>query len=71
MRHNRKMLLVIAVLFSAFMVGGVSQAQAHDRNQDRNGYWDRNGNYHSYGYYHHHRGYWNQHNGVRFWINVG
>ena len=83
-RHNRGMLLVMAVLFSAFMAGGVSQAWAHDgyyQNQNgyynqggyqnQNGYYDQNGNYHPYGYYHHHRGYWNHHNGVRLFINVG
>jgi hypothetical protein len=70
LRHNRGMLLVIAALFSAFLLGGTSLVQAHDGN--RNDYRDGNGNYHHYGSYHHHHGYWNQNNsGVRFWINVG
>ena len=68
-RNNRKMLLVMAVLFSA-LLGGTYPAWAHDNNQ--NDYRDQNGNYHHYGYHHHHRGYWNQNNsGVRLWINVG
>jgi hypothetical protein len=64
------MLLVMAVLFSAFLVGGASQALAYNGYQSSDGYWDRNG-YHQYEYHNHHRGYWNQHDGVRFWINIG
>jgi len=60
------MLLVMAVIFSAFMAGGITEAQARDGNHDRGEYEYQNGNYH-----HHHRGYWNQNNGVRLWINVG
>jgi hypothetical protein len=64
------MLLVMAVLLSAFLLGGASQAWAHDGNQ--NDYRDQSGVYHHYGYYHHHRGYWHQNDsGVRFWINLG
>jgi hypothetical protein len=63
------MLLVMAVLFSAFLLGGARQAQAYGG--DQNGYRDNYGYYHHYGYRHHHRGYWNQQNGVRLWINVG
>ena len=69
-RHNRGMLLAMAALLSAFLLGGTGLVQAYDGN--RNDYRDGNGNYHHYGYYHHHHGYWNQNNsGVRFWINVG
>jgi len=64
--HNRRMLLAMAVLFSAFLLGGATQVQAHDGNHDRGEYGQEHGNYH-----HHHRGHWNQSNGVRFWINVG
>jgi len=69
LRHNRKMLLVMAALFSSFMLGGVDQAWAHDGNQ--NDYRDQNGNYQHYGNYHHHRGYWHENNGARLWINIG
>jgi len=65
------MMLAMAVLFSTLLLGGASQALAHDRDRDQNGYRDRDGNYHHYGYRHHHRGYWNHRDGVRFWINVG
>lgn len=71
LRHNRRMLVVMAVLFSAVMAGGVSQAWAHDGNQDQYGYRDQNGYYQHYGNYHHHRGYWHENNGVRLWINLG
>lgn len=70
LRHNRSMLLAMAVLFSALLSGGASQAWAHG-DHDQNGYWDHSGYYHHYGYYHNHRGYWNQDNGPRIWINVG
>ena len=69
LRHNRSMLLAMAVLFSALLSGGASQALAYNGNQD--GYWDRSGGYHHYGYYHHHRGYWNHNNGASIWINIG
>ncbi|MCE0497153.1 MAG: hypothetical protein LV481_04315 [Methylacidiphilales bacterium] len=72
LRHNRSKLFALAVLFSALLSGGATQAFAYNGyNEGRNGYWDNNHNYHQYGYYHHHRGYWNQNNGVRLWINVG
>lgn len=61
----------MAVLFTAFLFGGASLAQAHDGYRDQNGYRDQHGNYHHYSYHNHHRGYWNQQNGVRFWINIG
>jgi len=70
-KDKRSPLLVIALLVSAVFLSGTTQALAHDGDRYRDGYQDRNGNYHQYGYHHHHRGYWNQHNGVRFWINVG
>jgi hypothetical protein len=67
LRYNRKMLLVTAVLFSGFLLGGATQAQARDGNHDRGG----DGNYHHYGNYDHHRGHWNQQSGTAVWINVG
>ncbi len=72
----------MAVLLSIFLFGGSSQALARDdyrsnrtyqsnsKQYDRGGYRDRNGNYHRYEYRNHHRGYWNQNNGFRFWINI-
>jgi hypothetical protein len=69
LRHNRSMLLAMVVLFSALLSAGAGQAWAY--NGDQNGYYDRNGYNHHYGYYHHHHGYWNEQNGVRLWINVG
>jgi hypothetical protein len=69
-RQNRGMSLVMAVLFSAFLLGGISQLKAWDGGGDRYGYHDRNGYYHRYGSHHNHRGYWDHRNGVRFWINI-
>lgn len=75
-RHNRGMLLSMAVLFSAFLAGGASQLRAddwggHQRYYDRDGFWDGQHRYHQYDNYHHHRGYWDQRGGVRLFINVG
>ena len=67
--RNRRMFLVMGALVSAFLLGGIGQVAAYDGHQDRNGFRDGNG-YHRYGYNHHHRGYWNQQNGVRLWINI-
>ncbi len=71
-RSNRGNFLVMAVLLSVFALGGTGLVQAHDGYQGRNGY-NRGGGggYHHYGYRNHHRGYWNQQNGTRLWINVG
>jgi hypothetical protein len=64
--RNGGRLLVVAVLFSAFLLGGATRVQARDGNHDRGEYGSENGNFH-----HHHRGHWSQSNGVRLWINVG
>ncbi len=68
-RYNRKIALVLALVFSVFLLGGTSQAVAREGNHDRVVHPNRSG--HHYGYHHHHRGYWGQRNGVRFWFNVG
>ncbi len=70
LRHNR-ILLAMALLFSALLTGGATLAQAHDGYQNRNGYYRDGGGYHRYGYHNHHHGYWRQQNGVRLFINVG
>jgi hypothetical protein len=76
LRHNRRMLLAMAVLCSAFIVGGVSQLRAddwggHQRYYNQNGFWDGQHHYHQFDHYRGHRGYWNQNSGVSFFINVG
>jgi hypothetical protein len=43
----------------------------HQRYYDRNGFYDGQHQYHQFEHYRKHRGYWNQHNGVRIFINVG
>ncbi len=56
-------LLVLALVgFSA----GRTQAYDHD---DR-GWYDRDHHHHPFIYYHNHRGYWDQRNGVRVFINI-
>jgi len=57
---------VLALLAAALLLGSATQSQAHP-----NGYWDRGGRWHDYGYYHHHQGYWDERNGGRVWINIG
>jgi len=76
LRHNRKMLLAIAVLFSALMAGGTSQLRAddwggHQRYQNQNGFYDGQHQYHHYDHYRGHRGYWNENSGAHIFINVG
>jgi hypothetical protein len=63
---NRSMLLLLAI----FALGLGTQARAYDGHHDQNGFRDQSGNYHRYGYHHHHRGYWNQENGITLWINA-
>ena len=70
-KDKRGTLLILTLLVSTLLLGGVTQALARDRDGNRNGFRDGRGHYHQYGYHNHHRGYWNQHdNGVRFWINL-
>jgi hypothetical protein len=70
------MSLTMAVLFSAVMVGGVSQSRAddwggHQRYYNQDGFWDGQHHYHQYGHYRNHRGYWDQRSGASVFINVG
>ena len=74
--NNRKMLLALAVFFSALMAGAVTQLQAdewggHHRYNNQDGFWDGQHHYHQYDHYHNHRGYWDQRNGATFFISVG
>jgi hypothetical protein len=62
---HKFLLLGIAALFT---LGTAQQAQAYyDKYPD--GYWDQHGHYQHYTIYHHHRGYWDQRNGVRVFIS--
>jgi hypothetical protein len=70
------MLLAMAILFSAFTAGGISQLRAddwggHQRYNDQSGFYDGHHHYHQYDHYRHHRGYWDQRNGASLFINVG
>jgi len=59
-------ILIGAALLAA--AGTLNQAQAYyDRYPD--GYWDHHGRWQNYEIYHHHRGYWDERNGVRVFIN--
>jgi hypothetical protein len=71
--HNRRTLLAMAVLVSALLAGGATQAWARDGYgyANQNDYRDQGGTYHHYGYHNNHRGYWNEQNGARIWISVG
>ncbi|MEO6845900.1 MAG: hypothetical protein ABI254_01485 [Chthoniobacterales bacterium] len=70
-RHNRGISLAIAILSCAFLLGGITNSQANNwHHHNKHGYYDHNGNFHHYGYHNHHRGYWNQTNGTRVWINL-
>lgn len=74
--NGRKVLLSLALLFCVLIAGGVSQLRAddwggHQRYNNQNGFYDGQHRYHNYDNYRNHRGYWDQRNGVRFFINVG
>jgi len=74
-RHNRGM-LVVAILLSAFLAGGVGQLRAddwggHQRYYDRDGFYNGQHQYYPYEHYRNHRGYWDQRGGVRVFINLG
>jgi len=73
---RRQLLLSIMILFSAFLTGGISQLRAddwggHQRYNSQSGFYDGQRHYHQYDHYRNHRGYWDQRNGVSFFINVG
>ena len=67
--------LLLAAM-TAFCVLGSSQAKAEDwgghyRYNDRDGFYDGHRHYHHFEYYRSHRGYWDERNGVRIFINLG
>jgi len=71
LNRARQLLMIVAIFFSLLLFGGIQPAPAHDDDHgDQNGFHDSHGNYHRYGYHHHHRGYWNEDNGPRIWINI-
>jgi hypothetical protein len=55
-------------LIALFAVVGVSRTMAYDH--DDKGWFDNNHHHHPFIYHNHHRGYWDQQNGVRVFINV-
>ena len=67
---------LLLTAMGAFLVLVGSQLRAddwggHQRYHDRDGFYDGQRNYHQYDHYRNHRGYWDQRNGVRVFINVG
>jgi hypothetical protein len=67
MKSTAKVLLFGVAAFVG--LGALNQAQAYyDRYPD--GYWDHHGHYRHYEVYHRHRGYWDERNGVRVFINL-
>ena len=67
--------LLLATLAACIVLGG-SQLRAdewggHHRYYDRDGFWDGQHHYHQYENYRHHRGYWDDRDGVRIFINLG
>ena len=60
---------LLSLGLAAFLYTGASQAWADDHGHD--GFWDGHHHYHHYEYYHNHRGYWDERNGLRVWINIG
>ena len=76
LRHNRRALVAVAILFSAFVAGGASPLRAddwggHQRYHNQNGFYDGQHRYHHFDHYRGHRGYWDRNSGVSFFINVG
>lgn len=66
-----KKLLLIPVMVAVMLAGGAFQASADTVFvHDGRGYWDGHHHHHNYDYYHHQRGYWDQRNGVRVFINL-
>ncbi len=59
--------LVLLGIAALLTFGSMQRTQAYyDKYPD--GYWDHQGHYQHYVIYHHHRGYWDQRNGARVFI---
>ena len=71
LKQNHRGFLAIAALSVTFMLAtaGPSFGDDHFRHDDK-GYWDAHHHYHHYDYYQNHRGYWDERNGVRIFINL-
>lgn len=73
--QNYRGFFITAAVALALMLAGVGRSFAddwgeHHRYSDRDGFWDGQHHYHAYGYYHNHRGYWDERNGIRIWIDL-
>ncbi len=68
MKTTQKSIIFAGLLMAA--AGTINQAQAYDRDHNRDGYRDHQGHWRHYENYHNHRGYWDQQNGVRVFINI-
>lgn len=82
-QHGRKLFLALGALCLVSLFGATSLAQARDNDQsysnrhrvsskyqDQRNYRDSRGNYHRQEYRNNRRGYWNENNGFRIWINL-
>ena len=74
LQGTKRGLLLTAM--AAFFVLGGSQLRAdewggHHRYYDRDGFFDGQRHYHHYDHYRDHRGYWDERNGTRIFINLG
>lgn len=67
-KQNYRGFLTMAAVSATLMLAGASQSFAD--NGYRNGYRNYHHPSHNYTNYHHHRGYWDNRNGVRVWITI-
>jgi hypothetical protein len=71
LKQNYREFLAITAISGTLMLTTVIPSFADDHfHHDDHGYWDGHHQYHHYAYYQNHRGYWDERNGVRIFINL-
>jgi hypothetical protein len=70
LKQNYKGFLAIMAVTVTLMLASAGQSFADNWRYDHDGYWDGHHHYHAFQYYHHQRGYWDERNGIRIWINI-
>jgi len=69
LKQNHRGFLAAAVTVT-LMLATAAPSRADGYRHDDHGYWDNHHSYHHYDYYQNHRGYWDERNGVRIFINI-
>jgi len=69
-QHSLRFLALAAVTVTLMLAAATPSLADGPYRHDDHGYWDDHHHYHAFDYYQNHRGYWDERNGVRIFINL-